>query len=161
MRGSVDGAHCTTCPLRGRHPPVLAEGSMEIGMVIMGEAPGGEEVRQGRPFVGPSGRLLNQMLGRVGLRREDFWITNALLCRPPTALPTYLQQCVGKGLPSPVDCCSGRLWAELEGMRVVVAMGDVALQAVGGLKGITKWRGSVLEVQPPPEESMLHQVRLL
>jgi DNA polymerase len=69
---------CETCT-----NPVPGEGSATAGVLFVGEAPGAQEDRQGRPFVGSAGKLLDQLLESIGLRREDVFITNVLKARPP------------------------------------------------------------------------------
>ena len=77
-------ASCTLCPLHaGRTRPVPGTGNHRAGLVLIGEAPGQEEDRQGLPFVGRSGQLLTDILRAVGLAREDVFICNILKCRPP------------------------------------------------------------------------------
>jgi DNA polymerase len=66
---------------------VFADGNPEAGLVLIGEAPGAEEDLAGRPFVGPSGRLLDRMLGSVGLDRTRLLITNTIFWRPPGNRP--------------------------------------------------------------------------
>ncbi len=63
---------------------VLGEGNPNARLVLVGEAPGGQEERAKRPFVGPAGQILNEALAEVGLSREDIWITNIVKCRPVT-----------------------------------------------------------------------------
>src|SRR5690606_25993310 len=75
---------CTRCPLhRGRTQTVFGVGRRDASLLVVGEAPGEEEDRQGEPFVGPAGRLLNAMLRAIGLSREQVYIANILKCRPP------------------------------------------------------------------------------
>ena len=75
--------YCSDCPLRGS-VKVLGEGKIGSRLMIVGEAPGEEEVRYGRPFIGRSGQLLRDVLCRVGIKEEDCYITNAVLCHPPS-----------------------------------------------------------------------------
>ncbi|MDJ0523441.1 MAG: uracil-DNA glycosylase [Planctomycetota bacterium] len=83
-RMATEVAACTRCVLAGdRHSTVFGEGSHAPKLVIVGEAPGAEEDRSGRPFVGPAGQLLTKMLAAIGLAREDVFICNLLKCRPP------------------------------------------------------------------------------
>jgi DNA polymerase len=86
-------AACTACELcRGRTQTVFGVGDPRARLVIVGEAPGAEEDRQGEPFVGPAGRLLDEMLRAIGLSREQVYICNILKCRPPNnADPTPAQ----------------------------------------------------------------------
>ena len=62
---------------------VLGEGSLEAQIMVIGEAPGEREAKTGRPFVGASGRLLDELLASIGLKREDIFITNVVKDRPP------------------------------------------------------------------------------
>lgn len=75
---------CTRCDLcHGRQQAVLGTGSLTARWLFIGEAPGAEEDKQGEPFVGSAGQLLNAMLSALGLRREEVYITNVVKCRPP------------------------------------------------------------------------------
>lgn len=84
---------CTACELcRTRTQTVFGVGDPGARLLIVGEAPGAEEDRQGEPFVGPAGRLLDEMLRAIGLGREQVYICNILKCRPPNnADPTSAQ----------------------------------------------------------------------
>lgn len=75
---------CTACALhKGRTQAVFGVGSHQAQWMIVGEAPGADEDRQGEPFVGRAGRLLNAMLFAIGLKREEVYIANVVKCRPP------------------------------------------------------------------------------
>jgi uracil-DNA glycosylase family 4 len=75
---------CSACPLhKGRTNAVPGEGPLDARIMFIGEGPGVQEDRQGRPFVGPSGQLLEQLLAEIGLTREDVVILNVVKCRPP------------------------------------------------------------------------------
>jgi len=75
---------CTACELcRTRTQTVFGVGNREADLMIIGEAPGADEDRQGEPFVGRAGQLLNLMLEAIGLKREQVYIANILKCRPP------------------------------------------------------------------------------
>jgi len=75
---------CTACPLHAtRTQTVFGTGSRTASLMVIGEAPGADEDRQGEPFVGRAGRLLNAMLFALGYAREDVYIANILKCRPP------------------------------------------------------------------------------
>ncbi|HTV97893.1 MAG TPA: uracil-DNA glycosylase [Steroidobacteraceae bacterium] len=77
-------AACTLCPLcKTRTQTVFGVGDPEADWLIVGEAPGADEDRQGEPFVGRAGQLLNAMLLAIGLKREQVYIANILKCRPP------------------------------------------------------------------------------
>ncbi len=77
-------AACTRCPLsRTRNHPVMGRGNGGADIMLIAEAPGGEEDRQGIPFVGPSGEILDSLLRDCGLKRAEIYITNIVKCRPP------------------------------------------------------------------------------
>ncbi|MDQ3855234.1 MAG: uracil-DNA glycosylase, partial [Chloroflexota bacterium] len=88
---------CTKCPLaRTRTHAVPGEGSPNAQLMLIGEGPGYNEDKQGRPFVGAAGSFLNLMLARASLKREDVFITNVVKCRPPQnrdPLPTEIEAC--------------------------------------------------------------------
>ncbi len=82
-----DLVNATTSPLysfrvENRHFPVIGDGSPDANIVFIGEAPGKNEAAAGRPFIGPSGQVLDEMLGAIGLQREDVFVTNVLLDFP-------------------------------------------------------------------------------
>lgn len=82
IQGEVEA--CTRCVLAGsRQHTVFGEGSPTPKLVVVGEAPGADEDRTGRPFVGRAGQLLTKMLAAIGLPREEVFICNLLKCRPP------------------------------------------------------------------------------
>lgn len=75
---------CERCPLAStRKNVVFGEGDPKAAIVFVGEAPGEEEDNQGRPFVGRAGKLLDQLIERIGIKRSDVFICNVLKCRPP------------------------------------------------------------------------------
>jgi DNA polymerase len=75
---------CTKCELyKGRTKAVPGEGPMHAEIMLIGEGPGASEDKQGRPFVGASGRFLNELLAQAGVSREEVFITNVVKCRPP------------------------------------------------------------------------------
>jgi uracil-DNA glycosylase family 4 len=88
---------CTLCDLsQSRTHAVPGEGSLNTEIMFVGEAPGFNEDKQGRPFVGQAGKFLNELLAEAGLRREDVFITNVVKCRPPNnrdPLPFELHAC--------------------------------------------------------------------
>lgn len=113
---------CTACDLHGsRSRTVFGVGDRNAEWMVIGEAPGAEEDRQGEPFVGRAGRLLNEMLFAAGLRREQVYITNILKCRPP-----------GNRDPRPeeVVCCEPYLRRQviLVQPRIILAVGRIAAQ---------------------------------
>lgn len=89
---------CIACPLGslGRTNVVFGEGNPDAELMFIGEAPGREEDKQGRPFVGRSGQLLNRILELAGIKRPDIFITNIVKCRPPNnrkPLPLEINIC--------------------------------------------------------------------
>jgi DNA polymerase len=89
--------HCQKCILsRSRRKAVPGEGPEEAEIVLIGEAPGFHEDQQGRPFVGPAGQFLEELLTSIGFRREDVYICNVIKCRPPgnrDPLPNEMEAC--------------------------------------------------------------------
>lgn len=117
-------AKCTKCPLHeSRSNPVPGEGPPQARVIFIGEAPGVEEDKQGRPFVGPAGRFLDSLLELAGLRREEIFITNIVKCRPP-----------GNREPKPneVGACKEYLMAQIAAIspKVVCLLGSPALKTV-------------------------------
>jgi DNA polymerase len=88
---------CHDCELaKYRTRVVPGEGSEDADLLFIGEAPGWHEDQQGRPFVGPAGQFLEQLLASIGLRREEVYIANVIKCRPPQnrePLPAEIQTC--------------------------------------------------------------------
>src|SRR3954467_15606481 len=81
---AVEIAGCTRCRLsEGRTQVVFGAGNPDAELVSLGEAPGFHEDKQGLPFVGQAGKLLDQLLGGIGMSRQDVYIANVLKCRPP------------------------------------------------------------------------------
>jgi DNA polymerase len=113
----------------------FADGSASAGLMLIGEAPGAEEDRQGKPFVGPSGQLLDRMLAAIGLDRSRVWITNTIFWRPPgNRSPTSAE----------IALCLPFLERQIELLRprVVVSLGGAAAHTLLGLQeGVGKLRG--------------------
>ena len=75
---------CNSCPLfKGRKQAVPGSGNENADIMFIGEGPGATEDEQGLPFVGAAGKFLEEMLGTIGLKRDDVYITNIVKCRPP------------------------------------------------------------------------------
>ncbi len=140
---------------------VFADGNPDSGLMLIGEAPGAEEDRIGKPFVGPSGVFLDRMLASVGLDRDKFLITNLVPWRPPgNRNPTE----------SEIQICLPFLLRHIALVKPkrLVLIGGIAAQAVLGSKtGITRLRGTWAEVaipgleKPIPALCMLHPAYLL
>lgn len=132
------------CPLRATATRLcFADGNPTARLMLIGEAPGAEEDRQGRPFVGPSGKLLDRMLAAVRLERTDVWITNLLFWRPPgNRSPTG----------SEVATCQPFLERQVELLdpAVILFLGGSAAQALlGASEGVTRLRGRRHAYRPP------------
>jgi len=88
---------CKKCALwKNINNPVVGEGDPNAKIMFIGEAPGYNEDRQGRPFVGAAGKVFDEMISSIGLRREDVYITNIVKCRPPNnrnPLAEEIKQC--------------------------------------------------------------------
>jgi uracil-DNA glycosylase family 4 len=88
---------CRDCELaKYRTKVVPGEGAEDADLLFIGEAPGWHEDQQGRPFVGPAGQFLDQLLASIGSRREEVYIANVIKCRPPQnrdPLPAEIQNC--------------------------------------------------------------------
>jgi uracil-DNA glycosylase len=94
---ALDASTCTRCRLsQGRTQVVYGVGDPNADLMFIGEAPGFHEDKQGEPFVGAAGQLLNQLLGEIDVPRDDVYINNVILCRPPgnrDPLPDELEAC--------------------------------------------------------------------
>lgn len=128
-RLDLDKPLCIECPFsKDGEPnkPVYGEGKLgSAKLAIVGEGPGGEEIKQGRPFVGRSGRLLQSVLKSVGLPRHRVYLTNATLCPPKGDSEEARKQAA--------ICCKPRLDAELAGFREpIVTLGGVAASTMLG-----------------------------
>ena len=133
-------AACTRCELsRTRRSAVFGEGNERARLVFVGEAPGEEEDLQGRPFVGRAGKLLDQMIERIGLSREDVFICNVLKCRPPQNRDPE---------PHEKEACKGYLLAQLDLIRpeIICTLGRHAYNTLLGVdERITRIRGRLTE----------------
>jgi DNA polymerase len=132
----VEMGRCRRCKLYpGASNLVFGDGNPEADLMFIGEAPGAEEDLQGLPFVGAAGQLLNNMLHKLGLRREEVYITNVVKSRPP-----------GNREPEPdeIEACLPFLLKQIKAVRpkVIVTLGRVATQALLQTKTpLTRLRG--------------------
>ena len=128
---------CQKCPLHEtRTKVVFGAGNADADLMFVGEAPGAEEDRQGLPFVGRAGQLLNQLLEEIGLSREEVFIANVLKNRPPGNRDP---------LPPEIQACEPWLWRQvgLIEPRVVCTLGNFSTKLLSGSQtGITKVRGT-------------------
>lgn len=132
-------AECASCPLRGEQMvPSAPARSGKTRLVIVGEGPGRREIFEGKPFVGPSGRVLNQVLDETGISRADCFVTNAMLCACDDDDKDKKARATA--------CCSKRLAREIAavpGNPLIVAMGAYALKSTIGSMRILMSRGFV------------------
>lgn len=128
---------CAACKLRpGCTQVVVADGDPAAPLVIIGEGPGGDEDRVGRPFVGQAGQLLDRILAAVNLTRQDAYLTNVVKCRPPAGRAPE---------PDETATCTS-LWLEpqlnLLRPRVILSLGNTPTQyLLGTRQGVTRLRG--------------------
>lgn len=112
--------NCKKCSLyKLRRNPVSGEGNPEAKIIFLGEAPGEEEDREGRPFVGRAGELLTQIIEAMGLKRKEVYITNVLKCRPPFNRSPLLEE---------IKACFGYLRRQIDivNPKIICALGRFA-----------------------------------
>ena len=113
---------CSRCQLReNANGVVMGEGSTDNKIMLIGEGPGATEDRQGRPFVGRAGRLMDKIFDAVGLKREELYITNVVKCRPPDNRVPHQNE---------FESCVSILMAEIELIqpKVIVTLGSTATE---------------------------------
>jgi DNA polymerase len=128
---------CTRCPqlAETRTTVVFGSGNADAALMFVGEAPGANEDKQGLPFVGQAGRLLEQLLNEIGLSRADVFIANVLKCRPPGNRDP---------LPQEIESCQEYLYRQLELIEplVVCTLGNFSTKLLrGDPLGITRLHG--------------------
>jgi len=126
-------AGCEKCPLRDR-PGTRPSGPTNASLVVIGEAPGQTEAKNGIPFVGPSGKLLRASLRSVGVDPDFVYITNTVACHPEeNATPTA----------EAIACCHDRLVAEIEHVqpKKILLLGSTALSLLGPKQSVSRTRG--------------------
>ncbi|MCB1404687.1 MAG: uracil-DNA glycosylase [Rhodobacteraceae bacterium] len=153
-----DFAHCEL--RRGARNCVFADGNPDARLMIIGEGPGADEDRQGRPFVGKAGQLLDQMFAAIGLSRTSpdpaasFYVTNTVPWRPPANRE-----------PTPEELAMLRPFLlrhiELAAPDVLVLVGNVACDALLGQRGILRLRGTWVQTRGLPAMPMTHPAYLL
>jgi uracil-DNA glycosylase family 4 len=134
---------CTRCGLhKSRTQTVFGVGNVHADLLVIGEAPGADEDRQGEPFVGRAGQLLNAMLAAIRLAREDVYIANVLKCRPPNNRDPKLEE---------AQACTPYLERQISLIepKIILAVGRIAAQwllqsdrPIGRLRGTVHSYGS-------------------
>ena len=139
---AAEAAGCIRCRLHeSRTQVVFGQGDPHADLMFVGEAPGFHEDRQGLPFVGPSGQLLNRLLEGIGLRRQDVYICNAIKSRPPKNRDP---------LPDEIAACRPWLDAQIRLVdpKVVVTLGNFAAKTLlETTTGISRLRGRTYPFQ--------------
>lgn len=153
---AAEVSSCVRCPLhKTRTQTVFARGNPQAKLMIIGEAPGFHEDKQGLPFVGKAGGLLNRMISSIGLTTDDIYIANVLKCRPPNnrdPLPEEINQCC--------DYLAQQI--AIVAPKLILAVGRFAGQFL--LKAtlpLNKMRGKLHEYQGTPVLVSYHPAYLL
>ena len=138
---ALEAATCTLCRLAdGRTQVVYGVGDPHADLMFIGEGPGFHEDKQGQPFVGAAGQLLNRVLGEIGLSRERVYIANCVKCRPPNNRDP---------LPDELDACTPYLREQIKLVdpHVVVTLGNFATRYVLQRQvSISRVRGQRFEI---------------
>jgi DNA polymerase len=144
-------AGCTRCRLaQGRTQVVFGSGSADADLMFVGEAPGFHEDKQGLPFVGQAGKLLERLLAQIGLTRGQVYICNVLKCRPP-----------GNRDPQPdeIEACESHLFRQIELIQptVVATLGNFATKLLSGRPlGITRVHGQEQKTRVGSRDVLLY-----
>jgi uracil-DNA glycosylase len=134
-------AGCTRCRLaQGRTQVVFGNGNPNADLMFVGEAPGFHEDKQGFPFVGQAGKLLDKLLAGIGLSRSDVYVGNVIKCRPPGNRDP---------MPDEIEACESHLFKQISLIepKVVATLGNFATKLLSGKQlGITRVHGQPQEV---------------
>ena len=144
-------AECEKCPLNDNTVYIPSEGNPNANIAFVGEAPGYQEIKTGRPFTGPSGKLLDSVMTNFDIKRSEVFLTNACLCRPQGANVTPPKEAV--------KACWPRLKKELQDVdpEWIVALGNTAAQSLlDSREGITSLRSG-----PPRSVSYLPDAKII
>jgi uracil-DNA glycosylase family 4 len=127
---------CTACVLsETRTTVVFGAGNADADLMFVGEAPGANEDKQGLPFVGQAGKLLNKLLEEIGLDRADVFVTNTVRCRPPGNRDPH---------PNEIESCSHYLHSQVELIepKVICTLGNFSTKLLrGDATGISRLHG--------------------
>ena len=153
-------AGCVACPLaKTRLKTVPGEGPAAADILFIGEAPGYHENQQGRPFVGPAGQLLDELLASIGQKRSDVFIANVVKCRPPSNRDPQ---------PDEIAACSEYLDAQIAIIkpRVIVTLGRYSMarffpgESISKIHGVARQRGGITCFAMYHPAAALHQPAL-
>ena len=147
---------CIRCRLaQGRTQVVFGVGNPHADVMFIGEGPGYYEDQQGEPFVGAAGQLLTRLLGEIGLRREDVYIANTVMCRPPGNRDP---------LPDELESCHPYLAGQIENIQpyVIVTLGNFATRVILGRQvSISRVRGQRFDVEGRTVVPVFHPAAVL
>jgi DNA polymerase len=135
-RASEQWSDCRDCRLsEGRTMVVVGDGNPDADLMFVGEAPGFHEDKQGIPFVGQAGALLDELLALIGLARSDCYVANVIKCRPP-----------GNRDPQPdeIEACEGKLYRQIATVqpRVIATLGNFSTRLLSGRQhGVSRVHG--------------------
>ncbi len=144
-----------------REKMVFATGSPDAEIMLVGEAPGYNEEKEGEPFVGPAGKKLNDILKAMGVRREDVYISNLVKFRPAIARQTTNNR---KPTPEEMAACLPLVMAEISVVRpkIIIALGGTAAEGLLGLEGtVGSMRGKWHDLSGIPARVTYHPSYLL
>ncbi len=147
---------CERCSLRaGCKQVVFGEGNLKARLMLVGEGPGGDEDRQGKPFIGRAGQLLDKILKAANIKREDIYITNVVKCRPPAnRLPVQPE----------IEACRPYLAEQIKLIdpEMIVCLGALAMRTLIDKKAsITRIRGQWFEKEGCRITATFHPAALL
>ena len=152
----VDLGECIRCGLHShRTHIVFGEGHPSARVVLVGEGPGREEDRMGRPFVGPAGKLLDRIIASMGWRRQEVYICNVIKCRPPRNRDPLLDE---------IETCGPFLRRQLVtiGPQAILALGSFAAQfLLSSEQPISRLRNHVYRFEGIPVVPTYHPAYLL
>ncbi len=152
--------NCQDCDLaKHRSRVVPGEGPDQAKLLFIGEAPGWHEDQQGRPFVGPAGQFLEQLLASIGLKRDQVYIANVIKCRPPGNRDP---------LPGEIQACSKWLKQQIEliSPKIIVTLGRYSMakyfpnESIGKVHGKAKKLGNIIYYAMYHPAAALHQASL-
>ena len=137
---AVEVSTCTKCDLcKSRTKAVPGEGNPHAKIMFIGEGPGFHEDKQGRPFVGPAGQFLDELLASINLKRSDVFITNVVKCRPPENRDP---------LPAEIEACHDYLMRQIAAIKpkVIVTLGRHSMAQFFGSEKISAIHGRARKV---------------
>ncbi|HSD63760.1 MAG TPA: uracil-DNA glycosylase [Ignavibacteriaceae bacterium] len=147
---------CTKCPLhKSRNKFVFGVGNPDADVMVVGEGPGAEEDKQGEPFVGRAGKLLNDILKAINFRRQDVYIANIVKCRPPGNRTPLIEE---------MEACFPYLNKQIELIKpkLILALGLTAAQGLLKKKeSLTNMRGNIYDFKGIKTMVTYHPAALL